>query len=71
MKLLVKGGTTYRTETPLLAEIRQNISLLYDHYIIIIFKHLTPVFLTDIYTTTLTISTSLELYLYMDIWKIK
>jgi len=32
---------------------------------------LTSVFLTDIYTTTLTISTSLELYLYMDIQKIK
>ena len=41
------------------------------HYIIIIFKHLTSVFLTDIYTTTLTISTSLVLYLYMDTWKIK
>ena len=33
--------------------------------------HLTSVFLTDIYTTTLTISTSLVLYLYMDIRKIK
>jgi len=32
---------------------------------------LTSVFLTDIYTTTLTISTSLALYLYVDIRKIK
>jgi len=32
---------------------------------------LTSVFLTDIYTTTVTISTSLVLYLYMDIRKIK
>ena len=32
---------------------------------------MTSVFLTDIYTTTLTISTSLVLYLYMDIWKIR
>ena len=40
-------------------------------YIIIIFKHLTSVFLTDIYKTTLTISTTLVLYLYMEIRKIK
>jgi len=32
---------------------------------------LTSVFLTDIYTTSLTNSTSLVLYLYMDIQKIK
>jgi len=32
-------------------------------HIIIIFKHLASVFLTDIYKTTLTISTSLVLYL--------
>jgi hypothetical protein len=39
--------------------------------IIIIFKHLTSVFLTNMYTTTLTISTSLVLYLYRDIRKIR
>jgi len=33
--------------------------------------NLTSVFLTDIYTTTWTISTSLVLYLYMDIRKMK
>jgi len=32
---------------------------------------MTSVFLTDMYTTTLAISTSLVLYLYMDIQKIK
>jgi len=34
-------------------------------------KHLTFVILTDIITTTMTISTSLVFYLYMDIRKIK
>ena len=32
---------------------------------------MTSVFLTDMYITTLTISTSLVLYLYINIWKIK
>ena len=41
------------------------------YYIIIIFKAFDICILTDIYTTTLTISTSLVLYLYVDIWKIK
>jgi len=42
-----------------------------DHCIKIVLKHLTFVTLTDIVTTTMTISTSLVFYLYMDIWKIK
>jgi hypothetical protein len=40
-------------------------------FIITVLKHLTFVTLPDIVTTTVTISTSLVFYLYMDIWKIK